>query len=513
MRKAFHSQHRGARRKEPRMTPSLLPAKYKPSAVRYAPATLDELRARLNRISETDYVRHLTRIFGTQLSDDERRRSLESHNLDLEALASTLLSQLDELDAFLATHDGEVSLRAFSGRQIAGLIAEERHTLTRYAEIRRHLEGLHKNIATYTEHHVSPLAPAFVNGWGMTPTYKGLDRMVRVIERGDRDATWTDTNGQTCPSAVICDDDRGTMVLSMRGEDGSRTPEQAAIELLWAKVRAMDDTTSDVLLYLLARWVQQGCKPGEWMYVSAKSVLEARGIQPMHKKSEHQDPAWRQGHRTEDRHQVGRALMQLRGLWLKVADFEVAPPRGKKRSQPTRVQIDDPVLHTGMHATAIDAQGKDVLLACRVQLGEWAGKFVQTLGPQYGPLSQKALEYDPYRKGPEKRLAKYLAFHFRANARHDVLLRKVGTLLDAIGADSLKQDRDHPERTKTRLETALDTLCRDGVIGSWSYDTDQLQLPARRWLPVWVNWTISIVPPKAVLEARRGNPRLPEPKS
>jgi hypothetical protein len=66
----------------------------------------------------------------------------------------------------------------------------------------------------------------------------------------------------------------------------------------------------------------------------------------------------------------------------------------------------------------------------------------------------------------------------------------------------LPVDRRHPERTRTRLEAALNRLVLDGVIGEWEYTAKAratlAALAARRWVDQWRELTISVAAPPTV---------------
>ena len=60
-------------------------------------------------------------------------------------------------------------------------------------------------------------------------------------------------------------------------------------------------------------------------------------------------------------------------------------------------------------------------------------------------------------------------------------------------------DTRNPQRTRVRLEKALDQLQQDKVIKAWDYSTGRNSidktLPAKSWLGTWLEATIQITPP------------------
>jgi hypothetical protein len=125
--------------------------------------------------------------------------------------------------------------------------------------------------------------------------------------------------------------------------------------------------------------------------------------------------------------------------------------------------------------------------------GEWAREYWGADLRWRGLLAQQALSYHLERQQPEKRLAKYLAFHFRMDARggRAALRRSVADLLDVAGI-TVNQHRPE-ERTKQRLEKALDQLARDKILKGWTY-VHSGDLPAREWVPAWLRWAVDLVP-------------------
>jgi hypothetical protein len=63
------------------------------------------------------------------------------------------------------------------------------------------------------------------------------------------------------------------------------------------------------------------------------------------------------------------------------------------------------------------------------------------------------------------------------------IVRQVGTLIDEL---SLPVDRRNPEKTRQRLEKALNRLLADKQIDHWQYQEDPNLLPPRKWIENWL---------------------------
>ena len=347
----------------------------------------------------------------------------------------------------------------------------------------------------------------FRDGLASMPSYHVLLGVLEAIHAGQAGQGWTDNDWQTVPMRPVYDG-KGSAYLSVRGPDGDRRPATAVIRSLWAKVRELDDLTSDVLLYCLCCWATRTSSPGEFVWVSADRVLDERGVQRKRYRSE--GLRWQHGHRRDDRLAVWQALVRLKDLWIEMLDVEVLPARRGRKAQ--FVRVESPLLLTDARMTQHDLENDESFLAAQVAPGRWARELWEVLGPQTGLLARKALEYDPYRERPEKRLAKYLAFHVRRNAQWHLeeFHLRVSTLLEAVG-DAIPADPSRPGRTKDRLDKALDRLAADLVIGRWAY-VDVPDLPARGWLDQWLSWRVVISPTDNVI-AHYSAMKLPKPRT
>ncbi len=299
---------------------------------------------------------------------------------------------------------------------------------------------------------------------------------------------WGDFNGTRVPTHTTGTNKKGrtpgAVYITVRGHDGKTEPAASALDDLWAQVGSLDDLTSDVLLVCLAACTKGG--GDAWLNVDA--ILDARGIRRM--KYQDEPGNWQHGHRTEDRRAVGRALAQLDSLWLEIQNVEVT--HGGKRRRPQRLTHESRAVALLDKLTQRGLDGETIVLAARVTLGSWAKAYQELELVQRGLLAQKALAYDPNKRQPEKRLAKYLAFHYRYNAGSAAFKRSIGDLLEVAG---IEPDAGRPQRTRARLDLALDRLQEDAVIGRWQPLIEAGQLPARGWFPRWVNGTIAIEPP------------------
>lgn len=121
-------------------------------------------------------------------------------------------------------------------------------------------------------------------------------------------------------------------------------------------------------------------------------------------------------------------------------------------------------------------------------------------GRQVAMLRSKALEYDPYRQKPEKRLTCYFAWYWRTQAKTGIFIHplRVETLLEEVGEDaiSLAMIEKRPGDARERLEKALERLREDNVISAWQYVRwDEAISERRGWFAAYQKTTVLIEAP------------------
>ena len=337
------------------------------------------------------------------------------------------------------------------------------------------------------------------------PTDLVTRAVVQAIHDAGRRSNWDDDDGARAPTHTTRTNGGGSVVrVSVRGADHRDGTSLDTLPTLWCIVDGLDDLASDVLLVCLAQWATPGRGMGEAVWVTPEDVLGARGVRQKHYRGEPGN--WRRGHRTEDRMAVGLALARLDALWLEF-DVEVVP--GRDRRVARRLRHESKVLAMLDALVETDDFGNRVVLGARVKPGGWAEQFSRSHLHQWGLLARRALEYDPFRRQAEKRLAKFLAFHYRLNIRHspEAVKLRVGTLLQIAG---LEVEAANPQRTRDRLERALRRLEADDIVAAWAYDAPT-DLPSRGWFSTWAECTIRIEPPGEIVAqyARLGAPPRP----
>lgn len=341
-----------------------------------------------------------------------------------------------------------------------------------------------------------PNLPEIFNASGMAllPTCMPLQHAVNGMQNAASGADqWQRPEGR--PPFYTGTSKVGSTMVEYNDLDPSVTMD------VWEQVKSFTDLDVDVLLATLAQILTSSGKQdkyGTWIY--ADQILDYRGIKPITRNDGSGGKPQRHGHRQEDINDITRCMHRLSNLWVTVAQQirEEAPERtatGRKKKAKkkeltlrSRLLIITSMLYQReLHNEPIPPDATPI--GWHVRLGDWIAPFLEGANKQIGFLCQQALKYDPYHELWEKRLARYFLFHMRMNGRIGVVNREIGPLLETL---SLPIDARFPDRnTKQRFEKAMNRLVDDKQIDGWEYAEDVI-LPARGWLPTWLNQNVTI---------------------
>lgn len=212
-----------------------------------------------------------------------------------------------------------------------------------------------------------------------------------------------------------------------------------------------DDATADVLDIVLALWLQQAEDTGTQVSIQADDCLKLRGLQ-----QQKSGTGQRGGYEDKWRRGIAEQLERLASLELGSAT-------------------------ESMPLVSLQPQAPYQWLVCP---SRWLTEAYFSSGSRATvELSQSILAYDPYRQKWEKRIGRLLCWE-------DITEVRVGDLLEQL---HLPIDGKNPQRTRERLETALNTLRSDGLIEDWEFPgSDLASLSKRGWLEIWLSWRLSI---------------------
>ncbi|MCP3963107.1 MAG: helix-turn-helix transcriptional regulator [bacterium] len=292
-------------------------------------------------------------------------------------------------------------------------------------------------------------------------------------------------------------------------EDLVLAPEEidAIAQRMWTQREELSDKDADTMDAISTSWIQGARSASDRVPVYIDDLLRQRGLQP--KKG---GQGRRGGFAPKQRRDLWACLLRLQDIWIDLAEVTlVEEDRNKRRRRKTRaLQSRAFVMTDRVGQRRID--GTMDVEAILVTPGEAFGRFLLGPGRQLALLSSQALRYDPKRQHLEKRLARYLAWQWRAGARQGNFVRtyRVRTLGQEIGIE-LDSPR-HPTRSRERLENALDRLQQDGVIAAWQYlpPWSEDTLPRQRWLPIWLEARIAIEAPDVIKDAYRKLEQAPK---
>ena len=356
-----------------------------------------------------------------------------------------------------------------------------------------------KQILDATRHRPRPkVTPILDNGFAVIPSSAPLETMLQGIQDAAEGAhSWADFETTTVPTyrrLMGRGGKDGVIDLSVRLQDGDARARHTMLSILWGQVCELDDLTGDVLLAAFTHWLTHREEGSTW--ITADAILDYRGIKPITKKEG--DSRRRAGHHLEHKAVIARAFEQLDHLWLNIDGVEVIELEGTRR-KPTKLHLESKAISISDRISQGGLSGGHLPIAWCYRPGNWAKPFLQEGFRQTALLAQKSLQYDPYRETWEKRLSRYFAFHWRIQAHQGNYSQpyRVTTLLKAI---AMEPNARYPQKTRERLEKALDRLQKDKVIADWEYRKgEEGALPTKGWLTTWLSWTVKVTPPFEVI--------------
>ncbi len=253
------------------------------------------------------------------------------------------------------------------------------------------------------------------------------------------------------------------------------------------------DLAADVFDTITAKWLKEAKHYESTILITADDLLEARGL-----KKNPGGSGRRGGYHEERRQEIRQQIDTLSHTWITVKDMDIIKidEKGKRQVIPWRGESLAVVVSSREGQPKLD--GSIDAYSWRVRPGDVFSKFLFGPGRQTALLSQKALNYDPYRQKWEKRLTRYLAWIWRISSGRTQEGLLVKTLVSAAG---MKINQGRPGMTRQRLEEALDRLQQDGIISAWDYNSlDENILKGRGWWKKWADLKIVILAPEEILE-------------
>lgn len=251
--------------------------------------------------------------------------------------------------------------------------------------------------------------------------------------------------------------------------------------------------TLDALCHL---WMQRAGHPEARVLVTIDELLALRGLKPKRGGS-----GRRGGYGPDQRREILRALYRIQNLSFRIdelATYEDNGAKSKKRRRQTRRAVTGPAFVLTGAAGQVRLDGSLDVDRVNVTPGDVLALYLWGPGRQTAIIDGRTLHLDPYRQEPESRIARYCSSLWRIRATKGTYSDplRVETLLEKA---ALPLDDRKPQRTRERLEKALDTLQREGIIERWRYKSWKLgDAPRVGWAEPWLRELIIIEPPASV---------------
>jgi hypothetical protein len=109
-------------------------------------------------------------------------------------------------------------------------------------------------------------------------------------------------------------------------------------------------------------------------------------------------------------------------------------------------------------------EGVELWQSRQVKIGDWA-KLAPPLSAATALMLRQVLSYHSSRERTEKRLGRYLTLQFDVTSETSAPF--TCTMGELLGAAGIRPDLKNPRRSRTMVESALERLHADGVIGAY----------------------------------------------
>lgn len=262
-------------------------------------------------------------------------------------------------------------------------------------------------------------------------------------------------------------------------------------DLAWKQAKEVTDLDVDLFDALCSIFLSKARHSQDLIEIYFDDLLLMRGL-----KAKLGGEGRRGGYEHKQRKQILKSLTKIQSLWMEIERaivYEKGKPIEMKLQGRTFLFKDN----SGKERRILDmADTKKFYFT----VDKVFAKFLYGSGRQVALLPIQTLRYNPYHQTWEKRLARYISWRWRTQARKGDFLQpnKIRTLLDTIGEE---MNIRTPSRTRERLEKALDTLQADGVLADWYYDKWEESIADHKgWARLWLNCTIIIEPPTIIKE-------------
>lgn len=238
-------------------------------------------------------------------------------------------------------------------------------------------------------------------------------------------------------------------------------------------------------------------------WISGKSILDYRGIQPRQHSSEER---WRAGHRRGDFEVITDVVNRLDRMYVKMA---IADVKRGSRAKSNIIAHESKLIRIDEKLTQYNLDGEELAIAWLCRHGTWRSALPPEYRRQTAEITNKVLEYDMYHEPWEKRIGQYVVMHQRVAAQRGVPLRRsIRVILERVNLPKGGLEGKHPERRiKKPFEDAINRLCKDGVIADCDYNPNA-PMPARVWLGEWLDQTIALKLPQPIAEHYRHIPEV-----
>jgi hypothetical protein len=270
------------------------------------------------------------------------------------------------------------------------------------------------------------------------------------------------------------------------GDPRLGTPIEAQAEA-WDRVLKLDDETAQTFLYVMTRDLAND-EIGSKTRVTVNEILDYKGLKRHHSREHFLS------HKTAE----SNRLLLLSEIWVAVNDY-VIDERGPRRKK-QKVRVYSRLIDVAFEAKpeTVNKSGvttSETPYACRLNLGDWATPY-RSIPTYVRETLAQIVRYGALEESQRFAMRIGLILMFVNNGPSSNRWK----VRDLIARARLQLPQYQPSRFRDRIETALDKLQDDRIIGSWFYDKDK-DLPTRGWLEHWLDWTVVIESTRPAISA------------